>query len=400
MSETQPSPTLSCALVVELLPGYTEGSLNQTAQDAVRQHVETCEECRQSLAKVEREEGLGVLAVSAPDTESTPAAPRPRGRRQRWHHKTLYTGIGLAGLMGVGTLGGIAVARISSQPAEPSTGDLAPVRAVRRVRPIARRSPSGANVVSLLGVGNDETREAGFSLRRSVALRVHALGEGTGGQMYDYAWISNARTFEPVWIMDYNETGHAGGAEKNRVADVVIKLPEGDYLLSYTTDDSHATHSWNSDPPDDRDRWGVSLSTVNPRDARLVHSFDPSSLNNALVRLVGARDDVHLHGEFRLNRDSDVRIYAIGEGTGGEMDDYAWIEDAGTKHVVWRMNYPETSHAGGAEKNRMVNEVVRLPAGRYVAYYVTDDSHSFEEWNATAPRDAPNYGVTVLRVER
>jgi hypothetical protein len=255
-------------------------------------------------------------------------------------------------------------------------------------------------MISLLGVGNEETRQTGFSLRRSVPLRVHALGEGTSGQMHDYAWISNAHTFEPVWMMDYHDTGHAGGADKNRVADHVVTLPEGDYVLHYTTDDSHAAHSWNSIPPRQPDRWGVSLSTVNARDARHVTDFDPASVGNVFVRLVGAGDDAHMRGQFEVTREANVRIHAIGEGTGGEMHDYAWIEDANDRRIVWQMNYTGTHHAGGAEKNRMVNEIVRLPAGRYVAYYVTDGSHSFEGWNSDAPRDPTNYGVTILRVER
>ena len=43
---------------------------------------------------------------------------------------------------------------------------------------------------------------------------------------------------------------HAGGADKNRLADTTIVLPEGKYLLRYKSDDSHAFNLWNAAPPD------------------------------------------------------------------------------------------------------------------------------------------------------
>ncbi len=401
MSETDSSTSpLSCAVAMELLPGYAEGSLNQTARDAVIGHLDACADCRGSLAEIEHAGGVEALTPADSEPAWQPVAPRPTARRNRWQPKTAYTAIALAALAGVSTLGGIAVARLASEPTEGNE----PVIAVLTDHPgpvvTLRKTSPGPDVVSLLGVGNSETRQAGFTLRRSMDLHVHAVGEGTGGQMYDYAWISNAHTFEPVWIMDYQHTDHAGGASKNRAADAVVTLPAGDYVLHYTTDDSHAAHAWNSTPPHEPNQWGVALSTVNPRDARYIRSFDPSSVGNALVRLVGARDNTHMRGEFELNRESDVRIYAMGEATGGEMHDYGWIEDAKTKRVVWQMTYPETSHAGGAPKNRVVNTVVRLPAGGYVAYYVTDGSHSFEGWNSDAPLDPTNYGITITRVGR
>ena len=67
------------------------------------------------------------------------------------------------------------------------------------------------------------------------------------------------------------------------------------------------------------------------------------------------------------------------------MDDYAWIEEAGTGRVVWEMTYRMTEHAGGAKKNRMFNDTIRLDKGEYVVYYETDGSHSYEDWNASPP---------------
>ena len=45
-------------------------------------------------------------------------------------------------------------------------------------------------------------------------------------------------------------------------------------------------------------------------------------------------------------------IYALGEGIGGDMVDYGWIERCEERRRVWEMTYRATEHAGGAKKNR------------------------------------------------
>ena len=81
------------------------------------------------------------------------------------------------------------------------------------------------------------------------------------------------------------------------------------------------------------------------------------------------------------------------------MHDYAWIVDESNGRTVWRMTFDKTEHAGGAEKNRVAEDIVRLPAGEYTLRYRSDDSHSFNNWNSEAPRDAENYGVTLFLMQ-
>ena len=54
-----------------------------------------------------------------------------------------------------------------------------------------------------------------------------------------------------------------------------------------------------------------------------------------------------------------------------------------------------TMDAGGANKNRRFDGLVELPAGEYVVHYVTDDSHSFDQWNQEAPFEAERWGITI-----
>jgi hypothetical protein len=97
------------------------------------------------------------------------------------------------------------------------------------------------------------------SLDRETAVRIYALGEGTSGEMHDYGWIEDARTGRTVWELTYRMTEHGGGAQKNRRFDGVIKLPAGEYVLRYRTDGSHSFGSWNADPPEDPEAWGISV---------------------------------------------------------------------------------------------------------------------------------------------
>ncbi len=59
------------------------------------------------------------------------------------------------------------------------------------------------------------------------------------------------------------------------------------------------------------------------------------------------------------------------------------------------MEYRHTEAAGGAHKNRIVRDTLRLPAGRYVAYFVSDDAHAPGEWNAVPPYAPESWGLTL-----
>jgi hypothetical protein len=110
-------------------------------------------------------------------------------------------------------------------------------------------------------------------------------------------------------------------------------------------------------------------------------------------------DDESLRKPFTLDRESPIRIYALGESSGRTLADRGWIEDAKTGRTVWEMTYGATEPAGGADKNRRFAGVVTLPAGAYVLRFETDDSHAFGAWNANPPDDPEMWGITVYRVK-
>jgi hypothetical protein len=113
-----------------------------------------------------------------------------------------------------------------------------------------------------------------------------------------------------------------------------------------------------------------------------------------VARISEVADDADKAAEFTLTSATSVRVFAQGEGGGGQMFDYGWIEDAATGKVVWEMKAAETAHAGGAEKNRKFDGALSLPPGRYRLHYKSDDSHSFDNWNSPPP-DINFWGIAL-----
>ena len=260
--------------------------------------------------------------------------------------------------------------------------------------------PSGTPIVALTRVGDDDSRSGGFTLRRAASVRIYAIGEGSDDRLVDRGWIMDAATRRRVWSMDEAASEHAGGAAKNRLVDRVIRLEAGSYMVNFVSDDSHSYDEWNAAPPLDPEHWGISVYPATEGDRSAFAAYEPPREPEALAQLVRIGDDDDERTRFTLDADARITVYAIGEGSDDEMYDYAWIENARTREIVWDMRDRPTTHAGGASKNRQVNEVVRLRAGEYVLHYRSDSSHSYDDWNADPPDDPRHWGVTLYRAPR
>jgi hypothetical protein len=254
-------------------------------------------------------------------------------------------------------------------------------------------------IVEIVKVEEDEFLSKGISVSKSIKVRILSIGEGYKN-LADYGWITNADTKEIVWRMNRNNSEYAGGSKKNRMFDGVITLEAGNYIVNFVTDDSHNYDDWNASPPFDEERWGITIWPSNKDDAKYVSTFNAKKYKskNLIAEITKVGDDEKLSKRFTLSQNTDVKIIALGEGTRSGMDDFAWItNDFGEK--VWIMRYKNTTHAGGAKKNRLFNDVINLDAGNYKVHYKTDDSHSFEEWNSNAPDTPEMYGITLLKVK-
>jgi len=255
-------------------------------------------------------------------------------------------------------------------------------------------------VVAITGVGNDEQRQEGFALKRSASLRIYAFGEKSLSrrELADYGSIMDARTREKVWVMDVDRCHHAGGASKNVSTDEIVTLPAGSYLVTYTTDDSHAYDDWNATPPFDQKNYGITimLAGENP-DRSVLTAYEDQREKGLIAQIIGVRDGADSRKNFHLDQPARVRVYAIGEGQKRTMYDYGWIESIDKGTTVWEMTYGMTFHAGGARKNRMVSTTILLDKGDYVLRYISDDSHSFGDWNQEPPEDQRYWGISLYR---
>jgi hypothetical protein len=266
-----------------------------------------------------------------------------------------------------------------------------------------RDTYSESALISIVELGDDELIQEPFRVNRDCSVRVYAIGEYSDfdNAFVDYGWIIRTDDDRVIWEMDKRNTRHAGGAAKNRLFDDVVHLPAGAYTLGYKTDDSHSYFDWNASPPYDQKNYGVTIFGVG-------ENFDPADIEklretpseaNVLAKLTCVGDDADLDQVFVLDQPTRVRVYALGEGVDRKMYDYGWIEDANSGQIIWEMTYRKTRSAGGADKNRMVDDEILLDAGRYRVVYISDDSHSFADWNQPRPRNPFKWGITVTRAE-
>jgi len=247
-------------------------------------------------------------------------------------------------------------------------------------------------------LGENEHIRQDFSLSKPVSLRIYALGEmQPGNDPVDFGWIVDTRTHKRVWDMEGSNLLQAGGDEKNVEFDGSVMFPAGDFTLYYNTDDSHSYLDWNSAPPVDPLNYGLTLIARDETDKNAFKLSAPKEERNIIVHLAKVGNDERRSTSFTLRAPTELRIYALGErgGSSRQMADYGWIINANTREKVWTMDVDKTEHAGGAEKNRMIDEVVTLPKGTYTVFYQTDDSHAYNEWNGPPPFDPEHWGITI-----
>jgi hypothetical protein len=120
-------------------------------------------------------------------------------------------------------------------------------------------------VIRLAPLGDDQDRRLRFDVPERITVRLIAVGEGERSEMFDYGWLEREAGGEPLWVMRYADTEHAGGAQKNRREQRILTLEPGRYALCFKTDDSHAFGTWNASPPSDPQLWGITLIEMRER---------------------------------------------------------------------------------------------------------------------------------------
>jgi CubicO group peptidase (beta-lactamase class C family) len=112
-----------------------------------------------------------------------------------------------------------------------------------------------------------------------------------------------------------------------------------------------------------------------------------------IAKIADVGNSEHRVADFKMGREGRVRVFCVGEAWEGDEFDYGWIEST-MGDTVWKMEVVKSEHAGGSVKNRMAEETIYLPSGRYRLHYESDSSHSYGNWNA-APPDQLFWGIVV-----
>lgn len=256
-------------------------------------------------------------------------------------------------------------------------------------------------VVSIVRALHESRIRKVFLLKKETRVHIYALGEShylenRHHTTYDYAWIDDIENNKRTWSMDERDIKHAGGANKNIFIDEEITLPAGKYMVYYTTDGSHSFENWNSLPPNDPQAWGITIRPVNQNELANAVPIQDFQFPKPVLELTKINEDKKVSLQMILDKPMKLRIFCLGEGdVRGKMVDYGWIDKAGTGEKIWTMSGKKNRHAGGAQKNRMLNEIIQFDKGNYVVNYVTDDSHAYNKWNSAAPFDPERWGITI-----
>ena len=231
------------------------------------------------------------------------------------------------------------------------------------------------------------------------------------------AWILDARTRAVVWDLRAVETRRESNGLRRFSG--TVRLPAGTYEAHYA---SYPAASVWIDKIDNNinlsledlvrvgrrakyggpyvekglyKEFGLTITGA----ARAASSEDLKSARSAFtgsaIATLAPDPNESVRQGFELTRTTNVDIYAIGELSIDSEVDYGWIMNADTHQRVWVMSFVDTDPAGGSAKNRMSHERVRLKPGRYVAYFVNDESHNPEEWNRVPPTDPDFWGLTL-----
>ena len=273
-------------------------------------------------------------------------------------------------------------------------------------------------------VGTSETGEIAtfaFKLHKDTTVHVKSAGlvvpssmiDGQGTRYYYYGWIIDSSTRKPVW-----DSRSRSNKNKQWVFeyDGELTLKKGNYEIYYaairdTFNRAVVSKNKYKDRRGKRNNRGIfrkyksklNVTVTAPRGAMngfATESLIKARLKKVPIALVRAGDDARMSADFELAKETRLRIYALGEAIvrDGDIHDYGWITNADSGEIVWFMGVRAASYAGGTNRNIQVRKQIVLPAGRYRAHYITDDSHAYGVWNSMPPDDPFFWGMTIRPV--
>ncbi|MEM7483250.1 MAG: hypothetical protein AAF481_18950 [Acidobacteriota bacterium] len=255
------------------------------------------------------------------------------------------------------------------------------------------------------------TASEGFRLSTVGEVRIEAVMPAKSIRFGEAAaaWILDAETRQPVWVLRQED---ADDTSRNRFEVTEdITLQAGRYEIWVATVAERNWDNPNSDSwVDQAARWMFGLEAhekaVEVIDVRLTGPGESLSAvererwaeerrASRVVDFTGVEDKQHRRRGLEVSEPVTLRLQAIGEVTDRGLYDFGWVADADSGEVYWMLDRAASRQGGGADKNRRFDGSVDLPAGRYIAAFVSDDSHATDAWNAPPPWDPTGWGLVL-----
>jgi len=133
----------------------------------------------------------------------------------------------------------------------------------------------------------------------------------------------------------------------------------------------------------------------NKRIFKIIEELKQNGKTLAAIKEV--TDSQNLSTSFELAKPTKTLIYYTGEITYDQSWDFGWIENSKGK-TVWTVQQKPTFLAGGHSKNRILLDIVDIPAGNYNLKYTSDRTHAFGAWSSKRPDHPQDWGIQLFSI--
>jgi serine phosphatase RsbU (regulator of sigma subunit)/ligand-binding sensor domain-containing protein len=126
--------------------------------------------------------------------------------------------------------------------------------------------------------------------------------------------------------------------------------------------------------------------------------IEPNNPKSSIAKVSNNQDVIK---PFEVIKPGDFLVECSGEGgpTANTMVDYGFLLNA-ENDTIWSSRYSRNSfYAGGDRKNRINLDVLHLMPGTYNLRYISDDSHSYNNWNTPPPIYPEIWGIHLVELE-
>jgi hypothetical protein len=266
--------------------------------------------------------------------------------------------------------------------------------------------------VSFSGLEAHRLSEQGFELDGDAGLRIRAVGSAATRRSDDstmaaFAWIIDATTREPIWVMHKKDAANQTGTVIE--VDTTVDVSAGSYIAYFASFGPSMTSTrrpgflgrllrssdhWINDAR----RWELNVR-VGAGQTPTLKRQDAARLDTSAVvwRTGPLESRRHIEELFEVRRPVSIVVHATGQITeAGERHDYGWIVDAETIDTVWVMTTDNSRWAGGVRDNRASVDTVTLEPGVFAFGFSTDARHAVRDWRGTPPFDPRGWGMRVV----